>query len=30
MASIIMFSMYMTRRFDRDIEETAKGGGVVW
>jgi spermidine/putrescine transport system permease protein len=30
MASIIMFSMYMTRRFDKDIEETAKGGGVVW
>jgi spermidine/putrescine transport system permease protein len=30
MAAIIMFSMYMTRRFDRDIEETSKGGGVVW
>jgi spermidine/putrescine transport system permease protein len=30
MASIIMFSMYMTRRFDKDIEDTAKGGGVVW
>ncbi|MGB7595056.1 MAG: ABC transporter permease [Erysipelotrichaceae bacterium] len=30
MAAIIMFSMYMTRRFDKDIEDTAKGGGVVW
>ncbi len=30
MASIIMASMYMTRRFDKDIEDTAKGGGVIW
>jgi len=30
MAAIIMFSMYMTRRLDKDIEDTAKGGGVVW
>ncbi len=30
MAAIIMASMYMTRRFDKDIEDTSKGGGVVW
>ncbi len=31
MASIIMLSMYLTKRFDRDVEEQAhSGGGKLW